>query len=180
MEVGGLLKAVWGPLQPCPSPLPQPMPASRSWMPSKHPRVTRNLERPRQARRQQNAAKLEEGAPLPSCTALAAPPSSPGEWPCLGRERPRGSFFQTYPPRLEYWILPDLVLGLVVLAQVPTLPPYPRRNDITFIQSTECQTGDVAKDQPGYMFVCLFPLGFWAFVSRVCSGELECSLLNLI
>lgn len=95
MEVGALLKAVRGLLQSCPSPLPQLMPASRSWTPRKRPRATRNLERPRQARRQQNAEKQDEGAHPPFFTALAAPRSSPGEWPCLGRGKSHGSFFQT-------------------------------------------------------------------------------------
>lgn len=101
MEVGGLLKAVLGLLQPCLSPRPQPRPASRSQTPSRHSRATRDPEMPRQARRQQNAVKQEEGVHLPFFTAPAALLSSPGEWPCVGRERPRGSFSRLNLPGLS-------------------------------------------------------------------------------
>lgn len=92
MGVGGLLKAVWGLPQPCPSPPPQPRPASRTRMPSKHPRTTRDLESPRRARRQPSVEKQEEEAHPPFSTARAVPPSSHGDCPCLGRERPGSSF----------------------------------------------------------------------------------------
>lgn len=111
MRTRVLLQAMWGLLQPCPSPLLPLRPASRIRMPSKHSQATRDLESPRRARKQRSAEKRDEEAHLPFFTALAALQSSHGECPCSGRETAGSSLSRLNSHRLDYWVLSHLALG---------------------------------------------------------------------